>query len=349
MTRPRRATLSDVATRAGVSRTTASYVLNGRTEEMRIAADTEQRVLDVIAELSYRPNLHARSLRTKKTSTIGVITDYIASGIYSSPMLSGANFAARAADHLLVIGESEGDQTSRDLLIEEMLDRQVDGIIYATRTALRLELPTRLRNARVVLLNCYQPGLDVPSILPDDRGGGRTAAETLLAAGIDSQVYVVGEAPPDGEGMAGPERLAGVMEALADAGAPLSGVVECEWDPEPAYAAVKEWLGQGAVPRGLVCMNDRAAFGTYRALAESGLRIPDDVSVVSFDGTALAAWSTPPLSSVALPLAEMGALAVRLVLGEEDPRPESTSSLRLVPMPMQQGGSVRSREVVRDA
>lgn len=344
VTRTRRVTLSDVAARAGVSKTTVSYILNDRSEEMRIAPDTEQRVRRVISELSYRPDRNARSLRTRKTATIGVITDYLASGMHAGRMLSGANLAAREAGHLLVIGETEDDPQSLDLLVEEMLDRHVDGIIYATRTALRLELPARLRGAHVVMLNCWQPGLDVPCILPDDRAGGTTAARLLVDAGIRERIHVVGESP-EGEGVAGPQRLAGICEALAGADVDLAGQLECPWDPQPAYEAVTDLLSRGPVPQALICMNDRTAFGVYRALFEQGLRIPDDVSVVSFDGSALATWTNPPMTSVALPLTEMGRLAVELVLGEPASPDRARPGPRLIPMPVQRGGSVRSSEV----
>ena len=337
MTRLRKPTLSDVAARAGVSTTTASYILNGLSAQMRISPDTEQRVREAILELAYRPNRNARSLRTATTTTIGVITDFIASGMFSSQMLSGANRAARQADHLLVIGESEGDENARDLLIDDMLDRQVDGIIYATRRAFRVELPSRLRGAHVVMLNCFEPGGDTRSVLPDNRSGGRSAAGILLEAGIDTEVYVVGEAP-EGDEVAGYRRLTGIRDRFRDEGGELAGVIDCEWGPETAYEAVHAWLGRGHVPRALICMNDRVALGTYQALAEAGLTVPDDVSVVSFDASELASWMRPRLSSVALPLRDMGAHAVQLLLGHESGRP----GVHLVPMPVQMGNSVRA-------
>ena len=141
-------TLTDVAHRAGVSVTTASYILNGRTAQMRIAAETERRVQAAIHDLDYRPNWNARNLRRSSTQTIGVISDFVASGAFSSQLLTGASAAARDGDHLLVIGESMGDRGAERLLIEEMVDRQVDGIIYATLAASRVQVPEALRGVR---------------------------------------------------------------------------------------------------------------------------------------------------------------------------------------------------------
>lgn len=350
----RKVTLRDVAKRAGVSRTTASYILNGLSGQTGISPDTEQRVQEVADALGYRPNRTARSLRTATTTTIGVITDYIASGMFSSEMLAGANIAARRADHLLVIGESEGDAKARDLLIDEMIDRQVDGIIYATRTALRTELPARLAGTQAVMLNCYDPERPVPSVLPDDRMGGRSAAGILVAAGVSAGVFIVGETP-ENDGVAGPRRRAGAQERLAEGGQAIGGTIECLWEPELTYNAVRDWLRRGNLPRGLICMNDRVALGTYQALNDHGLAIPDDVSVVSFDGSAVASWLRPRAVSIILPLRRMGALAIELLLDSLDHRGSGRTQdpghlgVHLVPMPVLAGGSVRTVKKDQDA
>jgi LacI family transcriptional regulator len=329
-------TLSDVANRARVSATTASYILNGRSVEMRISPDTEQRVLDAVAALGYRPNRSARSLRMARTATFGLISDFIASGQYSSQMLAGASAAARLSDHLVVIGETGGDPDLERLLIEEMLDRQVDGLIFATLRASRVRINPLLTGVRTVLLNCVDLESEVPSVLPDDFEGGRSAAAVLLDAGIAEAVYVVGEDPTP-EALAGQLRLAGVQQRLGENGVRLAGVVPCPWEVRPAYDAVDDWLRLGGRPAGLVCLNDRIAMGTYQALADHGLRLPADVSVVSFDGSELATWLRPQVTSVALPFDELGKRAVELLM---DPALQSGSVVR-VPMLVRYGGSVR--------
>ena len=333
----RKVTLSDVAARAGVSTTTASYIVNGRSAQMRIAADTEQRVRAAVVELGYRPNRNARSLRTSTTSTIGVITDFVASGMFASRMLGGANAAARAHDHLLVIGETEGDPAVRELLVDEMLERQVDGIIYITRTTLTTPLPDRLMAGRTVMLNCVDPEGRAPAVLPDEHSGGRVAADALLAAGVREGVYVVGEDPTP-HALAGPLRLAGITERFAEEGVELSGVLPCEWSVDAAYGALRPWLEAGHRAHGLICLNDRVAMGTYQALAEHGLHVPGDVSIVSFDGSELAGWLRPRVASVELPFVAMGARAVELLLADET----APGAPVLVPMPLIPGESVRT-------
>lgn len=337
-------TLSDVAAKAGVSRTTASYILNGRSAQMRISRQTERRVRDAVRALGYRPNRSARNLRTSSTKTIGVISDFVASGHFASRMLTGAGAAARAADHLLVIGETEGDPELETLLIEEMIDRQVDGIVYVRVTTSEITVPPPLRGRHVVLLNCVDPRAEHPAVLPDEHAGGRTAASALLEADAAGAVYVVGEdsAPTS---LAGPLRLQGVRSRLAEAGRGLAGLVPCDWTVQGAFEAVHEWLMSGVRPTGLVCLNDRVAMGAYQALATHELDIPHDVSIVSFDGSELASWLRPALTSVAIPYADLGALAVRTLMAQE---PQSGEVIRL-PMPVVAGDSLRPRRAARSS
>ena len=339
MPRLKRATLTDVAKRAGVSVTTASYILNGRTTQMRISDETARKVRAAMADLDYRPNWSARNLRRSSTQTIGLVSDMVASGAYASQLLSGASDAARAYQHLLVIGETLGDAEVEDLLIRELGDRQVDGIIYATLAASHVRLPERLRDRRAVLLNCRDVGSEVSCVLPDDEGGGRAAAQHLLAAGIGRSIHVVGEDPTP-EATAGPDRLRGIVAVLDEAGVPLGGVVPCEWDVRAARDAVRTWLATGVRPQALICLNDRVAMGTYQALDDFGLRIPTDVSVISFDGSDLASWLRPRLTSLALPFREMGTRAVELLMDPaSDPATAGTLVTRL-PLVLEPGGSV---------
>jgi LacI family transcriptional regulator len=332
---PRRATLSDVARLAGVSATTASYILNGRSAQMRIAPATEERVRQAATTLHYRPNPNARRLRTSTSRTIGVISDLVAGGQFASQMLTGASTAARALDHLIVIGESQGDPEHEALLIESMLDRGVDGIVYTTMVTVEISAPAMLRQQKVVLLNCVDRETAFPAVVPDEYQGGRSAALEVLVGGCQSGIFVVGE-QSSGGAIASRLRLDGIRDGLQSGGCGLDGILECEWSVSSAYRAVDEFLATGGGPRALICFNDRAAMGAYQALAEHRLRVPQDVSIVSFDGSELARWLRPELTSVVLPYAELGARAVEILL---DPGEKGAGVVR-IPMPVHRGMSV---------
>src|SRR5579884_1458681 len=127
----KRVTLADVARHAGVSPTAASFVLSGRREDMRISAEVEARVLEAVRETGYRPNIVSRSLRTGTTHTIGFVSDTVSTTPFAGNFIKGALEAARDRGYLLLIAETEGDTTLEQQLLEAMIDRQVDGIVFA--------------------------------------------------------------------------------------------------------------------------------------------------------------------------------------------------------------------------
>lgn len=333
-----RVTLLDVAQRAGVSRTTASFVLTGRTD-MRIALDTTQRVLAAARDLGYRPNLMARSLRTNITSTIGFVSDSVASQPWAGAMIRGAIRAATARSHLLVVGETEGDPDAEARLVEGLVDRGIDGFVYAAMSTRHVDLPAGLAGQPMVLLNCMTREPGPPCVLPDEYGAGRAAGEALVAAGHRDGVVVVGERPPGVH--PAQERVRGTGDVLAAAGGSLLGGVDCLWDAPAAFTAVGQWLdtdpSRAQRVTAFLCLNDRAALGVYQLMADRGLAIPDDVSVVAFDDSDLASWLRPGLSSVLLPHEDLGRVAVDLLLDEPDP---AAGRRVLVPMTLHARDSV---------
>lgn len=330
--RPRRVTLREVAEKAGVSATTASFVLAGR-EDMRISEDARRRVLRVAAELDYRPNLTARSLRTRVTRTIALVSDTIATRQYGGAMVYGALSATLEQEHLLFVTETGGDPEVETKLVEDLLGRQVDGFLYASMSTRQVRLPKALLGHPVVLLNCTTGDGGVPAVLPDERAAGRTAARALLDSGHRDGIVVIGETPSTV--FAGRERLAGIEEELRSAGTRPADVLPCSWWPEAAYEAVSHALRRAPRPGALICLNDRIAFGAYQALHEAGVPIPAEMSVVSFDDSDLARWLRPQLTSVALPHYELGRRAARLLLA-----PEPVEGVEWVPMPARERLSV---------
>ena len=327
-----RVTMLDVANRAGVSRTTASFVLAGR-RDMRISVDAKQRVLRAARELDYRPNVMARGLRTRLTDTIGLISDTLATEPFAGHVISGVLATALRHQHLLFIGETNGDRTVEERLVHDMIDRGVDGFLYAAMFTQQVRPPAALKGHPLVLVNCVNSGATTSAVVPDERLAGRAAVEALLVVGHTDGIYLAGT--PAANVFAARERLAGIEEALDERALRLGGRIACDWWPEPAYVAVAKALSGAARPTALVCLNDRIAFGAYQALQEAGLRVPDDVSVVSFDDSELAAWMRPAVTSVALPHVELGRRAVELLLDRE-----LKPGVERIPMPLHERESI---------
>jgi LacI family transcriptional regulator len=347
---PKRVRLADVAKRAGVSQTAASFVLTGRREEMRISLDVEARVLEAARETGYRPNILSRSLRTGTTHTIGFVSDTIATTPFAGDLIKGALEAAHDRGHLLLIAETEGDAELQQQLLETMIDRQVDGIVLASMYTRRIPVPALLRTRRAVLLNAV-PARPAPliSVIPDELEAGRTAARALLRAGHRDGIYVIGvgmrpnERPRPKGSLAAVERLDGIKETLAVAGTRLAGAIGCEdWQPDLGYEAVRRLLARNPEVRALICFNDRLAIGAYNALAEASLAIPADVSVVSFDDDPIASWIRPQLTTVAIPHYELGRRSVELLFdGRPRPNGDGGGIVDRVAMPLRRRASIQ--------
>ena len=321
--RPKRVTLREVARRAGVSPTAASFVLSDR-DDQRISEQTKQRVRKAARELQYRPDLTARGLRTGTSGTIALVSEFLSTTAYAGAAVRGALEAARRHGALLYIAETLGDPQVEQQLLQGMLDRRVDGFVYAAMFTHTVVVPQALRDVPLVLLNCISSDVKAPMVIPDEVGAGAAAARALLDAGHRDAIYFVGTLPPgvrstpgwEGrEAWALTERLKGIRAELKGARVALAGTATVtDWEPRDGRDAVSALLRDGAVPKAVICVNDRVAMGAYQALATAGLQIPRDVSVISFDDSDIAGWLQPMLSSVALPHAELGRTAIELLL-----------------------------------
>jgi LacI family transcriptional regulator len=315
---------------------------------MRISSEVEGRVLRAAEEMGYRPNIVSRSLRTGTTHTLGFISDTVATTPFAGNLIKGAIEAARDHDHLLLIAETEGDPKLEQELLEAMVDRQVDGIVLASMYTRRIAVPKVLKSRAAVLLNAVptRPA-SLISVIPDELAAGRVAAETLINAGHRDGIYLIGAGPKPSQGpkpaggVAAVERLEGIKRALRDAGLRAAGAVACvEWQPELGYAAVRELIQQGAKLQALICFNDRLALGAYNALAEAGLAVPSDVSVMSFDDDPIASWVQPQLTTIAIPHYELGRKSIELLLDGSSFDLAGGTVVRL-PMPLRLRESVR--------
>ncbi|HEX3053787.1 MAG TPA: LacI family DNA-binding transcriptional regulator [Aggregatilineaceae bacterium] len=308
------ATIKEVAQRAGVSIRTVSRVLN---DHPHVTNVTRERVLSVIEELNFRPNAAARYMRTGQSGLIGFLTDEVAQNVFSYDMIIGAQQAAWEQEKLLFLLNTGNDPQVEMRAINMMRDHQVEGIIYATlyhREIKRSQFP---EDIPTILVNCFADDRSLPSIVPDEIGGGRLATETLLKNGHQRIGFVnVAAKEPAPLG-----RLVGYQQALSNYGIPFDDALVC-FIEEPfeglatsTYDCVLSLLQMSDPPTGIFCFNDLMALGAYDAIRKSNLRIPEDVAMVGFDNVEmLAAQIHPPLTTIELPLFEMGQLAIRMLL-----------------------------------
>jgi LacI family transcriptional regulator len=313
----RRVGLKDVAEAAGVSVTTVSHVLN-ETPHVRVNPQTRQRVQDVAARLNYRPNRMARGLRTRSSGMIGLLTEEIATTPHAGRIILGAQEAASRHNLTLAIINSalmaDADERRED--VNTLLDRHVDGILYATVYHDVVSPPAELRTVPAVLIGARDRADQVPSVIPDEQQGAHDAVLALAAAG-HRRIAFAGNADdvPATRG-----RRVGYLSGMAAAGLAVEPDLVADAVSEPAggHEAASRLLDAAAEPpTAIFCYNDRMAMGVYRALNDRRLRIPEDISVIGFDDQQpIASGLFPGLTTVALPHYEMGAWAVECLAAQ---------------------------------
>ncbi|MFF6991290.1 substrate-binding domain-containing protein [Streptomyces sp. NPDC010273] len=309
-----RPTSRDVARIAGVSHTAVSFVFNGRADG-NLSPATQERIRQAAAQLGYRPDPVARGLRRRRTAVIGLVTDEIASSPFAGRLLRGAMETAWDSDHLVLTVDSGGDPAKEDAAVAELLDRRVDGIIYAAMSLRRVRVPEGLHRTHSVLANCLPDDDSLPAVVPAERAGGRTAARLLLGAG-HRRLAVIGGL----DDIASVERTRGFRDALRAGGVtvPAEWIVRGGGEISTGYAGALrlfDGVEPSRRPTGVLCYNDRVAAGVLHAATRLGIDVPADLSVVGYDDQEhMAAFLTPPLTSVALPHRAMGEAAARLLL-----------------------------------
>jgi len=309
MTKKHAITMVEVARQAGVSQTTVSFVLSSP-ETPNIPKETRERVLKVVAELGYRPNALAQGLRMKRSGMIGFITDTIAITPHAGKIFEGAQDIAWENGKILMLVNTKSDPGFETAAIDLLLGRRVEGVIYATMFHRQVHLPAALREVHTVLLDCFVEDRQVPSVLPDDLGGGYAAVKYLLDKGHRRIGFInhVENVP------AATERLIGYKSALQDHGIPFDPelVAYTEGDLDNGYPGARQLLQKKNRPTALFCFNDRTAMGAYNAIRNMNFKIPEDVAVVGFDNQEIiAAQLYPALTTMELPHYHMGVWAVQ--------------------------------------
>lgn len=339
--------IKDVAAAAGVSVTTVSHVLND-VAYARVGAGTRERVHEAAQRLGYGPNRLAQALRTQRSGMIGFISEEIATTPHAGRIILGAEETARARGYRIMIinSTSTSSQDSKESQVADLLDRQVDGILYATMYHRRFTVPANLAGLPAVLVDSEDAGQSIPSVIPDEEGGAQAAVQTLIDAGHTR----IGMINNTDDVPATHSRLRAFKKTLADAGLEFSAeLVQAEHsEVTGGYQAALRLLRLKNRPTAVFCYNDRMAMGLYRAAGEVGLSIPAELSVVGFDNQELIAENLyPALTTVALPHYEMGAWATENLIDAIEGKADLgrfAADSTVLPCPMVLRDSVASPE-----
>lgn len=308
MRKSRNTTIQDIAERADVSISTVSRVLNNTAP---VAEETRERVLQIIAELGYKPNLFAQGLAGGQSRTIGVLTQLIGSPFYDVILrgilkgIDGSGYSPLFADG--------GWEAEKDLVALKMFaERKVDGLILLNGHAPESLLVELAGQIPMIVLGRMIPALEEQCLPFDDFEAARKATHFLIEAGHRRIAHVAGLNVHE-DAM---ERRDGYLAALEQAGIRSDPelIIEGDFTEPSGMMAAEMLLMRGHVFSAIFAANDQMAYGARLALFRRGLRVPEDVSIVGFDDQAPSAFMIPPLTTIRRPPLEIGEAAGRALI-----------------------------------
>lgn len=306
----KRPTQADVAQVAGVSRATVSYVLNDQQSRVPISSETRERVMEVIKSLGYEPDARAQSLRSGDSKTIGLLIPDIHNPHYWQ-MIDGIEEETHKAGYDLILAHSSVDKAREEYCIKALSRRTMSGlIIVTTQMSISEDLIERLRASGRPVIGIDAPGFDYNAT--NYRQGTRKVLKHLLELGHQRFAFINGVANLN----IGSDRLEVYLEVLRQKGFPETHrlVEDCGFEVEDGYQAAYKLLSRKPRPTALVVINDLLAMGVVRAASDLGLRIPNDVSVASFDDLPTSSYLVPRLTTVRRDNRVIGKAVTKLLL-----------------------------------
>ena len=302
--------IKDVAREAGVSIATVSRVLN---DIDVVNEDTKKKVLDAIKKLGYRPNIVARSLKTQRTKTIGILVPDISSGFYPE-IVRGAEDVANIYDYNVILCNSDFDYDKEKDYLRVLKEKMVDGVIYMS-SSLEEESLDIINNLdlKTVLVETKDSEERLPSVTIDNVEATYKATKYLLDKGIKNIAFVGVEKNSTN---AWGYRFLGYERALKEAGIEVDEelVFLKNLKYKTGHDAAEIFLKLNKKIEGIICASDEIAMGVINGLREKGINTPEDVSVIGFNNNAVASYFYPKLTTISQPSYDMGSVAMRMLI-----------------------------------
>ncbi|MBC1402214.1 catabolite control protein A [Listeria booriae] len=302
-------TIYDVAREANVSMATVSRVVNGNPNVKPI---TRKKVLDVIKQLGYRPNAVARGLASKKTTTVGVMIPDI-SNVFYAELARGIEDIATMYKYNIILSNSDENEDKELQVLNTLLGKQVDGIIYmGERISEQLQEEFDRSPAPVVLAGSVDAANKIASVNIDYKQASYEAVSRFTKNGRKKIAFISGslDEPVNSE-----LKLGGYREALKEAKIKFNEdyVLESAYNYEAGVKAWEQLSGLKATPDAIYVADDELAMGVLNAALDAGVKVPEDLEIVTSNNTKLTLMARPQLSTVVQPLYDIGAVAMRLL------------------------------------
>lgn len=302
-------TLQQIAKATGFSVPTVSRALTNSSYPVNSA--TRERIVEAAQKMGYKPNMSARSLRTDQTNTIGIIVDDLLSP-FTPPIVRGIQDYLRAFDYLSLIVNSDWDPELEQDALNTLVSRPVDGIIFVEYSHSATSDTLEQSNKPYVFVHRLFGSSIKNSIVPDDYYGAALAVRHLVALGHRCIAYINGPA----NWHSAQRRFAGYKDELAARGLEYETrlVQPGDWEVEGGYSAAMNLLNGSVLPTAIFAANDLMALGAIYAIQDAGLSVPADIAVVGYDNRDFTKIFRPKITTISMPVYEMGQLAAELLL-----------------------------------
>ena len=321
-------TLSTMAERLGYSATTISRVLSGKAEKYRISPDTVNAVLREARRCNYSPSVAAQSLRTRRSNTIGLLLPSVANP-YFADMASVIITELNSAGYTTIVVDTMESEQRLSESARSLISRQVDGILAVPCGEKGMDLEMLSAQIPVVLIDRYYEDTSLPYVTTNNYQGGLDATRHLLSRGHTRISCIQGVQ----SSMPNKERVRGYVKAMEDEGlAQDIDIIGNEFSVQNGYLETKLLMSRQQRPTAIFALSNTITLGALKAIREAGLRIPEDVALISFDNNLYMDYMTPSITRISQPVEDMAKLAVKILLDKIKGASNCGSQLRLSPI-----------------
>lgn len=317
----------DIAAKTGLSTTTVSRVLNGKAEQYRISKNSQQRIKEAAKELNYTPNQFAANLRTGKSGTLALIIPSLNNPFFAG-IASEINTELRKLDYTTFISDSDENPEIEKMELQHLMARNIEGLIIVPcgdqwehiKSLHDHGLPT-------VCIDRYFEDLDIPYVSTDNYSGAVTATKHLIENGHSVITCIQGVQHSTPNRL----RVKGFKDAMKEVGLENESIVGDDFTFQNGYLETKLLLQQKERPTAIFTLSNTIAMGCMKALKEENIRVPDDISLITFDDHPYLDYLSTPLSCIAQPVSDISKIAVKFLFSKIRNQDVKTSQVLLRP------------------
>ena len=325
--RTKKITLNDISTYTGLSKTTISRVLSGKSKEFRINRQTCDAVISAAQELNYRPDMIAQLLHKKPMKTIGIVMPNISNPFFAA-LASAISVEAKKSDLIVILFDTQDDPLQEESALRKMQEYRVDGIIVAPCGKDSRLLEKISRSIPLIQVDRYFESAGLSYVSTNNFKGAYDAMTMLIKSGHRNIVCIQGPV----FSITNRERIRGCQQAIDDSGEQCTfHVIGNDFTIENGYIEGQFALNLTPRPTAIFAMSNTIMLGTLHAIREHRLSIPDDISIISFDDNLYIDYLNPPVTRVAQPVASMGIAAIKMLVNSKRQNGDLHSTMLLTP------------------